>query len=173
MERKVSKYNTLFISLLLITISFLAGCNGSLNFKKTNRQILQEDTCKYINDRIKDSNYVRKLKPSEVDIDRSFVFTNGAFIYNIFAGFKYGSYFGVDCNLKYENEDEESNIFFGGPENEPFVWFNHDIYFLSDFINRYNGRNYISRDDWMTVKNMQENDLNDFSLLEETFLCEY
>ena len=175
MERKVSKYKTLFISLLLISVSFLVGCNGSLNFKKTYRDVITKDTVAYYNNEIQNNHpdkekrgeTFRFLTSKDVDITKTYIRVGNAICYEPLVYYWPDPVLCIDALLKYNEDDDESTISIGSYFSGLLVWYENKVFEIRDFLNKENGREIISRNDWMTMKNMHDNKMYDSSILDE------
>lgn len=140
----------------------LTSCNASLVVNKTYSDVIKEDL--YILN--KDFFDSKKIKASEIIIERSYICVDDVICFNVAIQHNYRSIVpGSNATLKYDDIE----IDFGSYFYIPYVWENHTIKTLKAHFTTDGTLDCYSKDDFIIIKNMYENDLNDFSFLDRHY----
>ena len=159
MPRKTSVVFNLFILSLV-------SCSGNLGNDSTYYKVIQKDVYHYYSSKVE--KYT--VKQSNIKITRSFIFVNGAITFDIDLKQKQDLYTGDSLNLKYDSDDSEDLcIYFPSRPSVILVWYKHNVYTIDWFLNKENGKDVYSREDFLRIKEMYENDQNDFSFLNKEY----
>lgn len=162
------KRQWLKVAALSMVASSIIGCNSSILLGNTYRKVIRQDTYDYYCST--SSGYEKSFKVSDIKITRSFINVDGAITYDIDQYQKYGLYLGNGLNLLYDNEDSaEDGIYFSSRTKVLLVWYNHEVCTLDRFLDFNNGRDIYSREDFMRIKEMYENNQNDFSIIDTEY----
>ena len=69
--------------------------------------------------------------------------------------------------IKYADDDFESSFNAWSSLSIPLIWYENNVYDIRLFLKEEKGREIITRDVWMTIKHLHENNIYAFSILDE------
>lgn len=147
-----------FIALPVVLLStILTGCNNSTPVQSdeiTYRDVIIEDYSKQ--EKYGFANMYSDIK--DIEISRSYIFVNDSITFLIQPTIV------LDDSFEATYFDDIKITFNHG--NYPMVWKDHQIYMLSEgYI-----KGFYTRDDMLQIKYMFENDINDFSILDQPYI---
>ena len=152
-----------YIAIIPIFLALaLTSCNASLFSNKTYADVIKEDLYA-LNKEIFDS---KGIKASEIIIERSYICVEDVICFDVAIQHKYkGTMPGTGVTLKYDDIE----IYFDSRYDIPYVWEKHEIKLLTAHYNSDGTLDCYSKDDFAIIKNMYENNLNDFSFLDRPY----
>lgn len=160
-------------ALTLVLLTSLTGCAVSFNSAPTYRSVVQQDVHDYYAAKVKNPGQSYTYSVSDNKITRSFIFVNGVIVFDIDLFQKWDIYQGIDVRLKYDKEDSDDMMIYFPSQSAVFLaWYKHNIYRLDLFLDRENGKKFISKQDFLKIKEMYDNDENDFTFLDKQYIEE-
>ena len=158
-NRDMKKEITRIIPIIFALV--LTACNASLH-SKAYRDIICEDYFLLNKETLNKDNI---KSSSQIKIVRSFVSVQNVITFDVDISQKVGAFV---CDYVDVSYDDVTITFLDGAR-VPLVWNNHEIIRFDIFINKKDGKDIYSKDDFINIKNMYDNDLNDFSFLDRPY----
>lgn len=159
-------------ALTLVFLTSLTGCS----FAPTYRSVVQQDVHDYYAATVKNPEQSYAYSVSDNKITRSFIFVNGVIVFDIDLFQKWGIYQGIGVQLKYDKEDSDDMMIDFPSQHAVFLaWYKHNIYRLDLFLDgrfKVDGKKFISKQDFLKIKEMYDNNENDFTFLDKEYIEE-
>lgn len=155
--------NSEFLRSIVIVLSFVFSVASCTDSTKTYRKVISEDYFNLYEDSLKKEGIESS---SQIVIEKSYINVNKAVTFDVPLVQKRG--YSPTCdNVKVTYDDAEI-IFLDGPR-VLLVWYNHDILNFNVFLNK-NGKSIYSKQDFLKIKDMYENNKSDFSAIDRAYV---
>ena len=160
----MNKYSLKSIGMFLLLSLSAISCSASIDNGQTYRDVIREDYFNLYKDSLRQSGI---NSPSDIIFERVYINVNNAVTFDLPFKTKRGN--NHTCDYVHVTYDDVT-ITFLDANYVPLVWHNHKMYPFNIFINVFDGKDVYSKEDFLKIKDMHENNKNDFSAIDRPYV---